>query len=271
MAIPRFGAVLGVDVGYSVKRRSSAICRLEWDENQLDWEFRRFRCDAAERQCAIAEMTGLRQILAAAFDGPFCADLENAIGEYRCAESILTREIGRIIGKPGPSNSPVGRKLNCATNGIVKDVLTQGRLARACHDRAVHEFAAVEAFPSSYMGLLLADGRKLNGSRAGKSDRYFAELVRTNVFEALLERFIPRRQPEKGLEEITNHDERAAFVCALTAVGIVANDFTAVGDVKHGWIILPPKDLIQADLLATLLRNAGKETQPAILFASPIA
>lgn len=175
MAVPRSGAVLGVDVGYSVKRRSSAICRLEWDENQIRWEFRRFRCEAKERRRAIAEIAGEREFLAAAFDGSFCADLENAIGEYRCAERILTCGIGRIIGKPGPSNSPVGRNLNCATN--------QDR------QRNLGSRTTRSGPPPA---------RRLNGSRQGKSDRYFEELNRTDVFKSPLNRLFRAACPKEG-------------------------------------------------------------------------
>ena len=36
-----------------------------------------------------------------------------------------------------------------------------------------------------------------------------------------------------------NHDDRAAFICALTALSVAAGDYTAVGD-DDGWIVLPP-------------------------------
>ena len=40
--------------------------------------------------------------------------------------------------------------------------------------------------------------------------------------------------------EVKNHDDRAALVCALTALCVAARQFTAVGDDDYGWIILPP-------------------------------
>lgn len=261
--IPSSGAVLGVDVGYSVSRASSAICRLEWDEVQIRWRFRRFRFEAGERRRAIDEITEQRKLLAAAFDGPFRADLRE-IGAYRSAERILTRGIGRIIGKPSQSNSPVGRKLNCATNVAVKEVLNRTCLARASHAAAVHEFAVVEAFPSTYMGLMLPEGHELNGGPRGKkSDRYFEKLCGADIFRRIFDRFLPGHRYREP-DGISNHDERAAFVCALTALGVAADDFMAVGDEEHGWIVLPPKEMIRPSLFEILAENA----QQAIYFAA---
>ena len=48
------GQVLGVDVGYSQRARSTAFCRLSWDTNQLTWCIARSRLDEDERICALA-------------------------------------------------------------------------------------------------------------------------------------------------------------------------------------------------------------------------
>jgi hypothetical protein len=41
------------------------------------------------------------------------------------------------------------------------------------------------------------------------------------------------------LEGVVNHDDRAALVCAATALCVASGDYTAVGG-QDGWIILPP-------------------------------
>ena len=41
--------------------------------------------------------------------------------------------------------------------------------------------------------------------------------------------------------DLRNHDDRAAFVCALTALSVATGEFTAVGDERGAWIILPPQ------------------------------
>ena len=68
--LPRTGAVLGIDVGYSTIRRSSAVCRLEWDDQRIMWHIERFRAVAPEQEAAISRIAGGRRLEAAAFDGP---------------------------------------------------------------------------------------------------------------------------------------------------------------------------------------------------------
>ena len=44
-------------------------------------------------------------------------------------------------------------------------------------------------------------------------------------------------------EQTTNHDERAALICLLTAMFAVGGDTAIVGDDHGGWFWLPPIDL----------------------------
>jgi hypothetical protein len=56
-------------------------------------------------------------------------------------------------------------------------------------------------------------------------------------------------------ERITNHDDRASLVCALTALCVAGGDYVAVGD-HDGWIILPPRRFIQDWAWRDLVANA---------------
>ncbi|MGL4727379.1 MAG: hypothetical protein ACRCWO_01355, partial [Bosea sp. (in: a-proteobacteria)] len=69
-----------------------------------------------------------------------------------------------------------------------------------------------------------------------------------------------------SLEAITNHDDRAGLVCAITALAVAADDYTAVGD-NNGWMILPPWSFIQPLGQGLLLANAQSEGA-ALLFRS---
>ena len=84
------GAVLGVDVGFSPKRRSSAVCRLDWTETSASWNIERFRYENFDRRAVLSQVAGGRTLLAAAFDGPLSLGLD-IIGRYRTAERLLTR------------------------------------------------------------------------------------------------------------------------------------------------------------------------------------
>src|SRR6266576_193519 len=104
--MPRYN-VAGIDVGYSKKRRSSAVCLMTWDDESVDWEIRRYRATDLERADTICGLLGNRSLQAVALDGPLKAGFGPS-GRYRIAERMLTRSFGTRIGKPGQSNSPVG-------------------------------------------------------------------------------------------------------------------------------------------------------------------
>lgn len=242
MNLPSSGAVIGVDVGFSPTRRSSAVCRLDWNETYISMSVERFRAIEPERTNALGRACD-RPLLAAAFDGPLRGDLQ-VIGRYRAAERMLTRQLGRVIGKPGQSSAPVGKDLNLHANECAKAVIGYQKLAKSQHKCAIHELAIVEAFPSSFMGLMLEDPRMLDVRRGDRSDRYFVHLVETGGLKALLSFLLPGRKLQGPLENVTDHDERAGVICAISALCVAQDQFVAVGD-SDGWIILPPKSFIQ--------------------------
>ena len=62
-------------------------------------------------------------------------------------------------------------------------------------------------------------------------------------------------KPE-GLESITNHDHRAAFICALAALCVARKQYVAVGDPEDGHIVLPP--ILQPWAEDSLRKNLGR-------------
>jgi hypothetical protein len=243
LMLPETGSVLGVDVGWSLHQRSSAACRLDWDRGSVGWTIRRFTADAADRREALLATAGSHHLLAAAFDGPLRGDL-GLIDTYRLAERRLSeRAIREAIGKLAQSNSGNGRLLNAATNACADIVLGRGLIAAAEHAHRIHPQTVVEAFPNSFLGLMLADPAPLKGGRGKRSDRYYTALAKDGTLAALMQHHLPGRRVEQSFESVTNHDDRAALVCAITALGVARNDYVTVGD-TDGWIILPPRDFI---------------------------
>jgi hypothetical protein len=251
--LPLVGSVLGVDIGYSEIQRSSAVCRLDWDAANVDFGIERFRAVEPERSNVLNRFAN-RGLLAAAFDGPLRGDLE-VIGKYRLAEQLLTLRIQPFIGKPGQSSSPNGKHLNAAANACAKIVLRTGTVAKSKHIHAIHEVAIVEAFPTSFLGLMVDDPIGLKAKRPPKSDRFYDYLSKSGGLDRLLSYFLPNRKPVTPFADVKNHDDRAAVVCALTALCIAANEYTAVGD-GQGWIILPPPHFIRSYAWTKLCENA---------------
>lgn len=243
MTLPHSGSVLGIDVGWSLKARSSAACRLSWDQESVHWHIRRFTAAPQDRRDGLRAVIAAQPLLAAALDGPLRGDLA-IIDRYRHAERLLSeRELREAIGKLAQSNSGNGRLLNAATNDCARLVLEEARLADAGHAQAIHRLAIVEAFPNSFLGLMLDDPAPHKGGRGSRSDRYYAALVADGTLQRLIEHHLPGRVAAQSLAAVTNHDDRAALVCAMTALGVARRDYTGVGD-ADGWIILPPRRFI---------------------------
>lgn len=251
--IPDCGSVLGIDVGYSPTRRSSAICRLDWDLSTVSLTIERFRAVEPERSETIKRLAN-RPIHAAAFDGPLRADL-GIIGCYRRAEQLLTRGLRPFIGKPGQANAPVGKRLNEHANACARIVIDTATVGASTHEHAIHSTAIAEAFPSSFLGLLIEEPRDLQARRGNRSDIFYVHLVQSGGLFALLHYVLLGRRSVIALEAISNHDDRAAVVCALTALCVAAGNYSAVGD-DNGWIILPPPSFVRSWAWPILLANA---------------
>lgn len=260
------GSVIGIDVGCSLTRRSSSICRLDWSISTISWEIVRFRASEPERERVIAEVVGDHPIMVAAFDGPLRRGFD-IIGRYRTAERMLTRRLRPLIGKPGQSSAPIGRSLNHHANECVRHVLAHGNVQGAQHGVAIDPKALVEAFPSSFLGLMISDPVSLAARRRDRSDTYFRHLAATGELHSLIEYCIPGRHVASDPIGIVNHDDRAAFVCALSALSVAAGEFAAVGD-DDGWIVLPPRKFIQSAQWDLLIQNADEEPAAVLHVAS---
>ena len=234
------GSVLGIDVGWSQKRKSSAVCRLSWSDREVEWHIRRFRAIEPDRKDTIKCVVDDHDLLAVAIDGPLRPGFDE-IGHYRSAEYLLTqKEFRERIGKPGQSSSPNGKKLNEQANKSATFVKNLSRVRKASHPVRIDERAIVEAFPTTFLGVLV-DRLEVLQRPKQKSDIYFIHLADHQRLDWFPERLLNGRKWAHAPSEITNHDDRAAFVCALTALCVAIGEFTAVGDEDDGWIILPPK------------------------------
>jgi hypothetical protein len=256
---PALGIVAGVDIGFSTTRFSSAICKMWWDTSSINWSIRRYRAIPSEREAAFREMLGGLKLDAIALDGPLRSGFD-LINKYRAAERNLTRLLQSKIGKPGQSNSPVGRRLNQETNLCARLALSFAQISSSKHSQKIHECSIVEAFPSSFLGLMLPDPTSIVTVRAGRSDVFYKALVENGQLRKLLEFLLPNRTRADDLGLVTNHDDRAALICAISALGLAVGKYCTVGDPQNGWIILPPSQFI-GQWAKPMLSENGKADQ----------
>ena len=254
------GSVLGIDVGWSSKRKSSAVCRLTWSRHEVSWDIRRFCAIDRDRTSTIREVAGDHELAGVAIDGPLKPGL-GEIANYRSAERVLSRgELRKRIGKPGQSSSPNGRRLNEQANLSARLVKTLCQVEPAAHSVRIDAQTIVEAFPTTFLGVMTECPEMLSRSKA-RSDRYFVHLAQTRRLDRFFAYLLPDRKLLAALPTLRNHDDRAALVCALTALCVAIGDFTAVGDDRGGWIVLPPKRAFSQWAWTALAHTVERDTE----------
>jgi hypothetical protein len=204
---------------------------------------------------------------AAVGNGPLRRGLD-IIARYRTAERMLTRRLRPFAGKPGQASAPIGKLLNEHANHCAVAVLDNCDLGAARHSLAIHDRAVVEAFPSSFLGVMIKDPRALNARRGDRSDTFFQHLAEVGTLHRLVEQCLPGRSMASHPSVVTNHDDRAALVCALTALCVAAGDYSAVGD-DDGWIILPPASVVQGWAMEALKANAAEQRTTVFRIVTP--
>jgi predicted nuclease with RNAse H fold len=241
------GAILGVDVGFSSKRETTCICLLKWTADTVTLSFRKVGVDMAARARVLESLFAERvQIDAVAIDGPLTRGLRH-VPHYRAAEALLSRGVFQLRGKPGQTSSPTGQQLHHHATLLAELTLERAQaglfsISRASHIEAIHDAAIVEAFPNQFLAVLIHESN-LPPLHRDASDRYWEVLAARNGLTSLLTHLLPSRAPVTRFEQISDHDQRAAVVCALTGLSVVAGLAVGVGDPVDGDIFLPPAAL----------------------------
>lgn len=241
------GVVLGIDVGWSENKKTTGVCLLDWSPTTVRLRCHRLPARPEKMRKEFETLLKGQRVVTAAIDGPLRGTLDG-IGRYRFAERMLTLGFQFHIGKPGQASSGNGKQLNRAANAVTSMLLALDIIGPASHRAKISQYAIVEAFPTSFLGVLLPDG--CSPSHGSRSDAYFEHLLgpdcpapprpTTNQLAELLRRLFPAREFDARLGDITDHEERAAAICAITAACVAVRQYVAVGDPTDGYIILPP-------------------------------
>ena len=231
---------LGIDVGYSAKRKSTGVCVIEPDAREP------VRCEHVKTQDtpdAILKLLAGAEPIAASIDGPLVAsalsDAERyiTVNRYRRCDEMLSRGLFQKRCKPGQTNSPVGQKLHDRATVLANHVLS------------LFPHATIsESFPNAFMGVMLPDATTWTIPRGKKSDAFWNYCIGPST---VLERLISHLLGADGAKVfdscrlLRNHDERAAVICALTAAAARQGQGFLVDGGADGTIVLPPEQFIQ--------------------------
>ncbi len=239
---------LGIDVGYSRTDATTGLCLITLDQNQLRWECRNSTTDPGERLEDLRSLIPCGVVLnGIGIDGPLGRGL-GPINHYRAAEALLNDGEIRKCCNPSPANSGSGPSLHDHATKLARLFLAlqcenHCNIAGADHPDAIHQSRIVEAFPDAFLAFLLPSAEIPCGiPRGERSDRYWEVAVRKGYLKALIRRLAPGIG-FGSLDCIRNHDRRAAFICALSAMCVAKNKYASVGDPKYGDIILPPREV----------------------------
>lgn len=247
-ALPASGRVLGIDVGYSERRATTGLCVLTWGPHDVTWTVARARHDEAHRRATLRRLLGddPSPVLAVGVDGPLRPFLVYETS-YRCADALLARGRFARRGKPGQTSSGGGRRLHAEACRLVALTLEETAVAPACQPCAISDHAVCEVFPNLFLGVLCDDrDYPARPHRARQwTDALYTLRGRTTDMRRRLAALLsdlagPRRTAATW--NVADHDERAALVCALAALGLAAGRFVAAGSPRDGWIMLPPAD-----------------------------
>ena len=175
---------------------------------------------------------------------------------YRSSDALLTRGVFSKRGKPGATSAPSGQQLHLHATLLAELVLQlqdEGHftLASSTHPNPVHPTRVLEVFPNAFLSVLLPDvAFDVLRPKRNASDLFWEAAVpeaRRPTYVGpylirLFESLAPDRTLETPLESVTDHDHRAALLCALAVLCADQNRYVLSGDPVDGDIILPPHE-----------------------------
>ncbi len=254
--VPSRGSVCGIDVGYSEASETTGFCILGWDQESVTWHCNTARTDEDHRRQRLGELTPInRGVNAVAVDGPLVPGLA-LYDDYRSCEAILTQGVMQKRGKPGPTNGGSGPRLHAEATRLAHFALSELEVQESSHRSPIHARAVVEAFPNLLLGALCDENdypEQPDNARRW-TDALYPRVQ--NRLECLLASLLPERRAQ-GQWNLTGHEDIASFACAITALCVTANLFTAVGSDDDGWIVLPPRHFLGSGWESTLVSCWG--------------
>lgn len=239
---------LGIDIGFSATVRSTGICVLT--PQDADPVVCR-HVKTSETIATIEKLLAGRKPSVISIDGPLVPGVGKQafriINRYRECERLLSGGIFQKRCKSGPTNSPRGQALH-----------RQATLIARFLSKNYPCVPIFEAFPNAFLGIMMPDSVFSKPIRRGiKSDVFWSFAVhRSNLMKLLLRDLFAKHRHERlhrVCHNLDNHDERAAFVCAVTARAAQLNRSIMIRTKNDGAIALSPRNLTQ-DWASSILK-----------------
>jgi hypothetical protein len=233
---------MGIDVGFSTTRATTAIALLDGDKVRLV----RTGTTWKRREAQIARDF---QPSVIALDGPL---LPRGADERvrRLCETVFVHAPFHKRCKPGLSHWGLGLELRRASTEACAQfsrVLTLSSLEgnkTVCRGGSI-----VEAFPNAFLGVLAPEIELLSAPKLKRGRRFdwlYEQVAMTGKLESILSKNL--ELPDElwlRLRAEKDHEQRAALICLLTAALAAQGTAAMIGESTGGWFWLPPWSLWQ--------------------------
>lgn len=229
--------VAGIDVGLTLVDRTSGICRTGDDGEVVTHTY-------IDRLSRVQELgrTILFDVLA--IDAPILRKHELHYRPRACEKVFIWGAFQRRC-KCGESQVPgTGQALRRAGVDTAHAFAADVSVSQCVRPfpRVFGEHNIVEAFPNAFIGVTLSE--QTFGStpeRGAKFDWLYDRWCEADVPGRLRELVAWDRETFwRATNNNNHHDERAALVCALTALCALRGTYVAVGEPSGGYFFLPP-------------------------------
>ena len=233
--------LIGIDVGFSATRRTTGVAALGHGGLPLTHLHR----NQLEQRLREPNVT----FMAAAVDGPVLAADDD---QLRACEHLFCFGLFGRRCRPGLSHRGAGIQFRTAGSEVAGQVFAHTSNANLCVAfLRVLPCNVVEAFPNAFLAVCLPEevhAKTPRLRRGQRSDWLYERWVEQGTLKEVLAA-IDLAWPEGAAQcfcGVTNHDERAAVICLLTAAVVASGSYVAVGEQVGGYFFLPPWKLWEA-------------------------
>ena len=246
--------VAGIDVGLTLKDPTSGVCR-SGDRGLL------LRHTYIDRFSRASQFENGERFDVLAIDAPILR-IGQLVYEVRPCEKVFVWGAFQTRCKPGETQirgtGQALRRGGCETAEQFASWLSK-HSPFTIFPRIQHERDVIEAFPNGFLGVLLTDDAYAQMPRLNRNEKFdwlMDRCVDRQAFDGIRQLINwPDDDLWKALLSNSQHDERAALICAVTAACVWAGYYVAVGEKVGGYFFLPPwrlwqtwaKDALQAN------------------------
>ncbi len=243
--------VLGIDVGLTLVNPTSGLCRTGCGGDVVSHTF----IDYGSRTAIVG--TGSFAVIA--IDAPVLP-VETLHYDVRPCEKVFVWGPFQKRCKPGESHVPgTGQALRRSGVETARTFAPHVASASVVADfpKIYGDRNIVEAFPNGFLGVSLEAGSFQNALGQGERfDWLYGEWLSQGVHSRLSAEVQWLRKPFWGLVAANSqHDERAALICAITAACVLLGRYVAVGEALGGYFFMPPWNVWQSWAKDALRRN----------------